>query len=80
LAALVLSIISWLEICSIECTEVHFYRYFGMKFEYMGLLFFVPLLTIHVLHAGIHGSLRMQGSCWPEPSARNFISSWFKST
>lgn len=48
LAALVLSIISWLEICSIECTEVHFYRYFGMKFEYMGLLFFVPLLILHV--------------------------------
>ena len=49
LAGLVLSIISWLEICTIECTEVHFYRYFGMKFEYMGLLFFVPLLIIHVM-------------------------------
>lgn len=49
LAALVLSIISWLEICTIECTEVHFYRYFGMKFEYIGLLFFLPLLIIHVI-------------------------------
>lgn len=48
-AGFVLSIISWLHLCSHTCTEGHNYRLYGFTFETVGFVFF-PLLTItHLL-------------------------------
>jgi len=47
-AGLALSIVSWLEICTEECSETHKYRLFGLKFEYIGILFFTLLLGLHI--------------------------------
>jgi thiol-disulfide isomerase/thioredoxin/uncharacterized membrane protein len=45
LAGLILSVVSWLRICSEECAETHNYRLLGFPFEYIGLTFF-PLVGI----------------------------------
>lgn len=47
LAGLILSIISWLEICSDECAATHLYRLYGLKLEDIGLVFFPILLILH---------------------------------
>lgn len=49
LSGLVLSIISWLKICSEQCNDTHQYRIFGMPFETIGLIFFPALLASHFL-------------------------------
>jgi protein-disulfide isomerase/uncharacterized membrane protein len=49
LAAAILSVVSWLEICSQECAAAHTYRLFGLKFEDIGLVFFPVLLLFHLL-------------------------------
>lgn len=46
-AGFVLSIISWLEVCSDECAATHFYRLYGLKFENIGLVFFPLLMILH---------------------------------
>ncbi len=56
LAGFVLSIISWLQVCSQECAATHAYRLFGFKFEDIGLVFF-PLLMIFHLGSLIKPSL-----------------------
>ena len=43
----ILSIISWLQICSQECNATHFYRLYGLKFEDIGFTFFPILLILH---------------------------------
>lgn len=40
LAGLILSIVSWLRLCSGACAESHNWRFFGGTFENLGLLFF----------------------------------------
>lgn len=47
LAGFILSIVSWLEVCSQECAATHVYRLFGFKFEDIGLVFFTFLLIFH---------------------------------
>ncbi len=44
-----LSIISWMRICSEECAESHNWCFCGLSFEFAGMLFFIPLLVIHGL-------------------------------
>ena len=44
-----LSIVSWLRICSEECAESHNWCFCGLPFELAGLLFFIPLLILHGL-------------------------------
>lgn len=46
-AGLLLSLISWLQFCTQECGAMHSYRLFGLKFEYIGLIFFPLLLIFH---------------------------------
>lgn len=48
LAGLVLSIISWLEICSQQCAAAHSYRLYGFRFEDIGMAFFPILLGLHI--------------------------------
>lgn len=48
-AGLVLSIISWMNVCTEECAQTHKYRLFGFKFEYLGVPFFIALLGSHLL-------------------------------
>lgn len=47
IAGFILSIISWLEICSQACAAAHSYRLFGLKFENIGIVFFPLLLIFH---------------------------------
>lgn len=47
IAGFILSIISWLEVCSQECAATHSYRLFGLKFEDIGITFFPVLLCLH---------------------------------
>lgn len=49
IAALVLSYVSWLEICTDMCVGTKDYRLFGMKFQHIGLIFFPLLLISHIL-------------------------------
>lgn len=43
----VLSIISWLNLCTEICGAVHNYRLYGLKFETVGFVFFPLLLFFH---------------------------------
>ena len=49
LLALILSIVSWMNLCTEACVEEHNYRLFGFSFEEIGLVFFPSLLLIHLL-------------------------------
>lgn len=42
LAGLILSLVSWLRLCSGACAESHNWHFFGWPFETLGLLFFIP--------------------------------------
>lgn len=48
-AGFILSIISWLRICSQTCTEGHNYRLYGLTFETVGFIFFPLLTLVHLL-------------------------------
>ncbi len=45
----VLTIVSFLELCSSECAEGHKWRLLGMPFEFFGLVFFSAALIVHFL-------------------------------
>ena len=49
LAGFVMTIISWVGLCSDQCLEVHNYRYFGLTFEAMGFTFFILAAIFHAL-------------------------------
>jgi len=49
-----LTIMSWLQICTEACAEVHFYKYFGFDFELLGLIYFVLALILHVFSAQVN--------------------------
>lgn len=42
-----LSFISWMQFCTQECGAMHSYRLFGIKFEYIGLIYFPLLIIFH---------------------------------
>lgn len=46
-----LTVISWLQICSEACADVHFYKYYGINFEMIGLIFFVTVTILHLFSA-----------------------------
>ena len=48
LTGLTLSVISWMQICSQECAESHNWRLFGLPFEFVGFLFFIPTFFLHL--------------------------------
>lgn len=48
LSGLILSIVSYLELCSAECKASHDWRLFGLPFAPFGIAFFTLLLTLHV--------------------------------
>lgn len=48
-AGLILSVLSWLELCVEHCSANQNYFLFGMPFAYMGIIFFIGALTVHVL-------------------------------
>lgn len=43
----ILTILSWLNICTEECKEEHTYRLFGAPFEWYGIIFFSGALLLH---------------------------------
>lgn len=47
LAGAILTLISWLKLCSTYCTDAHNYRLFGVPFEISGGLFFLSLGILH---------------------------------
>lgn len=49
IAGFVLSIISWMQICTEQCGEAHNYRICGFQFETFGLTFFPALAAFHFL-------------------------------
>src|SRR5262249_41190835 len=40
IAGIILSLLSWWEVCTRACAEGHKYRIYGMHFEFVGVLFF----------------------------------------
>ncbi len=48
LAGIILTMVSWLKICSGSCEEGHNWRLFGLPFEITGILFFIVLLVLHL--------------------------------
>lgn len=49
IGGLILSILSWTELCSEACNAVHFYRFFGLPLELVGFIFFPVTLLLHFL-------------------------------
>lgn len=49
LAGLILTCISWWEMCSNDCGAVHNYQFHGYPFELIGLIFFSTTLIVHSL-------------------------------
>lgn len=47
--ALVLTVLSWLELCTQTCVEGHKYALYGLKFEPVGMIIFSSALVIHLL-------------------------------
>jgi len=54
LVGLGLTIISWTNLCSTACAEVHFYKYFGWDFEVLGIIYFVAAIILHFFSAKIN--------------------------
>lgn len=48
-AGLVLSLLSWLEVCTQECSDAHHYQFFGLSFGMIGLVYFSSLISLHIL-------------------------------
>ena len=48
-AAIILTFFSLFELCTKECQEGHNYHIFGMPFEWLGLLIFIPVAIMYVL-------------------------------
>ncbi|CCB86762.1 putative uncharacterized protein [Parachlamydia acanthamoebae UV-7] len=48
-SGMILTIVSWLKLCSVECSEGHKYRLFGFPFEVLGGIFFVGTGIVHFL-------------------------------
>lgn len=46
IVGLILSAVSWLQVCTEACSEVHNWRLLGLPFETMGALFFIPVLIL----------------------------------
>lgn len=49
LAALVLTVLSIMELCTSACVEGQKWRFFGFKFEILGLVMFPVLILFHIL-------------------------------
>lgn len=49
LTGLALSVLSWLEICVEHCSSNRDYRLFGVPFAYVGITYFIALLSSHFL-------------------------------
>lgn len=49
LAGLILTFVSWLELCTETCTEAHNYVFYGTKFEVFGGVYFILLNLLHLL-------------------------------
>lgn len=49
LFACMLTILSYLQLCSQACAEGHSYRFFGMTFEFVGLTMFPVATVVHLL-------------------------------
>lgn len=45
-SGLVLTVISWLHLCSEQCAEAHHYRLFNMPFEWIGVIFFISSILL----------------------------------
>lgn len=48
-AGLILTILSWSGACTEACNDSHSYRFFGVPFELIGILFFLLLITSYFL-------------------------------
>lgn len=53
IAALVMTTLSWMQVCTEACEQVHFYKFFGWDFELFGFLFLIPATIFHFLSRGI---------------------------
>lgn len=51
--AFLLSIVSWLDICSLQCSTTKNFRLLGLPFAFIGMAFFPILLLIHFLSVKI---------------------------
>lgn len=48
-AGLVLSLLSWLEVCTQECSDAHHYQFFELSFGMIGIGYFSALILLHFL-------------------------------
>ena len=48
-AGFVLSLLSWLEVCTQECSDAHHYQFFGLSFGMIGIAYFVTMIGFHFL-------------------------------
>lgn len=54
LGGLILTFVSWMEICTETCTEAHNYQFYGAKFEVLGGLYFILVNLLHLLSKKQH--------------------------
>lgn len=65
-AGLLMTFISWLEICSESCNQVHFYKFYGLDFSILGFLYFPIVIAAHLYSrrselAGLLASILIAG-------------------
>lgn len=58
---LILSVLSWLELCVEHCSANQDYRLFGLPFAIVGMTFFAVLVSAHVLSVRYHFLTRLVG-------------------
>lgn len=75
IAGFILSVISWLNLCSSTCVEGHNYRIYGLHFETIGFIFFPILIAMHMLSRkfSIFGTLTGWSICGALGSEIMFI-------
>lgn len=61
LTGLILSLLSWFEICTEACGENHKYLFFGAPFSLMGIIYFSVLLLFHFFSSS-HETARLNTS------------------
>ncbi|MBS4168739.1 thioredoxin domain-containing protein [Parachlamydia sp. AcF125] len=48
-SGMILTVVSWLQLCTAECSEGHQYLLFGFPFEVLGGIFFAGTAAVHLL-------------------------------
>ncbi|MDB2613814.1 vitamin K epoxide reductase family protein [Chlamydiales bacterium] len=66
IGGLILTVISWRELCSESCAEAHLYEFFGFSFDLLGVVFFSVAILLNLLGRSFLVSMMLAGAIGAE--------------